>query len=137
MTDQNTNWISAKEVAVASPTEASSWNDDPKNIALLCWIFAPFPFLVATSVLKMNNDEFVKFHRRQSFVFGVLNLLLLIPLLFIFVPTIGWIIMAVVWLFLVIMLFGRFYYAYRAYQGESPVVPLVGFFSRWIKQVEK
>jgi uncharacterized membrane protein len=129
---QEKPWITAQEVAVASPAVEEPWKYTPNLVALLCWVFAPLPIFVIKVFAAMKNDEFVAYHKKQSFVFGLVNLILLIPLLLVFIPGIGWILAGLVWLLLMVMLFGRFYYAYCAYHGESPAIPVIGSISRLI-----
>jgi uncharacterized membrane protein len=69
--------------------------------------------------LLIEKEPFVRFHAMQSIiVFGILTLIWLFPLFWIFTPLIG-IIGIVLWLLLI----------YKAYQGEKFKLPVIGDFA--------
>lgn len=88
----------------------------PKNTAaalsyVLGWLSGLF-FL-----LMYKKDAFVRFHAAQSIVtFGILTIIVFIPVIGWILSPLVWIVGFVLWLFLI----------YKAYQGEEFKLPWVG-----------
>ncbi len=126
-------WIKAEEKAIALPADKLTWRDNTALASAIEWVFAPIPVGSLIFGKRVYSDELFVFHKRQSFVFGVVNLLAYIPLLLLFIPIISMWVAAFIWIPLSIFLFARFYYTYSAYQGERPIIPLISTFEKWIQ----
>lgn len=96
----------------------------PKNTAAaLSYVLG---WLTGIVFLLIEKDPFVRFHAMQSIItFGVLNVLVLIPVLNIFLGPIVMIVGFILWLVLI----------FKAYQGEEFKLPVIGEFAK--KQLTK
>lgn len=98
-----------------SPTDVTS---DDKLWSALAYIFTPIIPIILLVLEDKKNRPFIRFHAFQSLVVGV-ALIILIPI--IAVPTFGC--GSILWLI-------TFYWAYKAYQGETFDIPVVTQFIR-------
>jgi uncharacterized membrane protein len=87
----------------------------PKNTAAaLSYVFG---WLSGIVFLLIKKDPFVRFHAAQSIItFGILTVIVFIPVIGWIISPLVWIVGFVLWLFLI----------YKAYQGEEFKLPWVG-----------
>ena len=87
----------------------------PKNTAAaLSYVLG---WLTGIVFLLIEKDKFVRFHAAQSIVlFGILTILVLIPVIGWVIAPLAWIVGFVLWLVLI----------FKAYQGEEFKLPWIG-----------
>ena len=87
----------------------------PKNTAAaLSYVLG---WLSGIVFLLIEKDPFVRFHAAQSIItFGLLTVIVFIPVIGWIISPLAWIVGFVLWLFLI----------YKAYQGEEFKLPWVG-----------
>jgi len=87
----------------------------PKNTAAA--LSYALGWLTGIVFLLIEKDSFVRFHAAQSIVvFGILTVLVLIPVIGWIIAPLAWIVGFVLWLVLI----------FKAYQGEEFKLPWVG-----------
>lgn len=99
---------------------------DSKLWAALCWVFAPIVGIIVL-VTDKKNDKFVLFHAYQSIVAAV-GLWVVMMVVSVVTFGLGTLCFPIVWL-------AFLYFAYKAYQGEKFMLPVVGEFAE--KQMPK
>jgi uncharacterized membrane protein len=84
------------------------------NAAALSYVLG---WLTGIIFLFIEKDSFVRFHAAQSIItFGILTVIVFIPVIGWIISPLAWIVGFVLWLFLI----------YKAYQGEEFKLPWVG-----------
>ena len=127
--------------AAATPATSSTPSSDldPKTMAILSWLFAP----ITSYFWKDHQDAFVKNHAQESFLFGVLSVIVTIVLMVLnacigitaaFIPYLDVMIsclFSLVWMiFSLLMLVPRIIGIIKALNGEKWTVPYVSEFMR-------
>ena len=117
--------MEAKPAAPAA-SAGTGVGSESKLWAALCWVFAPLVGIIVL-VTDKKNDKFVLFHAYQSIVamIGVWVAMMVIS-----VVTFGF-----GFLCFPIILLAFLFFAYKAYQGEKFMLPVVGDFAE--KQMNK
>jgi uncharacterized membrane protein len=109
-----------KPPAMASTT-VSGLSNDSKVWAALCYVFPILMFIIVYVMEDKKKDKFVFFHAWQSLLAGlggwVISMVLAVVTL-----GIGSLCFPLYWVVLL-------YFAYKAYQGEKFLLPVVGEFA--------
>jgi uncharacterized membrane protein len=106
-------------------TEKTSTGMKPNVAGLLCYLFGWISGLIFLLIEK--DSKFVRFHAIQSIGFCIcLIIIWIIAIILAFIPILGWIIdiliyigMFILWILLM----------YKAYQGQTFKLPIVGNFA--------
>ncbi|MFH0884386.1 MAG: hypothetical protein V1861_01615 [Candidatus Micrarchaeota archaeon] len=106
-----------KPPAMASTT-VSGLSNESKVWAALCYVFPILMFILVYVMEDKKKDKFVLFHAWQSLLAGLAGWVVAMVLAVVTFG-IGGLCFPVVWLALL-------YFAYKAYQGERFVLPVVG-----------
>ncbi len=112
-------------MAKKSTSKKASSGIDPKLAGLLSWLFSPLSSVIFMIMEDTKADEFTNFHAKQSLFWFVAEVVLY---------TISGVIATVTFglLFCLPILVGlfalgvRIYAAYKAYQGEKIMLPVIG-----------
>jgi uncharacterized membrane protein len=107
----------AKAPAVAS-TAVSGLSNDSKVWAALCYVFPVLMFILVYVMEDKKKDKFVFFHAWQSMLLGLVTWVITMVVA---VVTFG---IGGLCFPLLILVF--LYFAYKAYQGEKFLLPVVG-----------
>jgi uncharacterized membrane protein len=105
----------------ASPPASSGAGNDSRVWAALCYVFPVLMFILVYVLEDKKKDKFVLFHAWQSLLAG---LGAWIVTMVIAVVTLG-----IGGLCFPLVIIGFLYLAYKAYQGERFVLPVVGEFA--------
>lgn len=103
-------------------SQSSGTSLEPNVAGLLCYVLGWITGLVFLLIEK--NDDFVRFHAKQSIiVFGAISVISIVCGILFLVPILGWILGTLVWigsliLWIILMI--------KAYQGERFKLPLAG-----------
>ncbi|HSB47707.1 MAG TPA: DUF4870 domain-containing protein [Candidatus Bilamarchaeum sp.] len=101
-------------------------SSDSKLWAALSWVFAPIVGIIVL-VTDKKNDKFVLFHAYQSIV-AAIGLWVVMMVVSVVTFGIGTLCFPLIWL-------AFLFFAYKAYQGEKFMLPVVGDFAE--KQMNK
>jgi uncharacterized membrane protein len=112
--------------ATGSASGGGAMSSESKLWAALCWVFPPLVGIIVL-VTDKKNDKFVLFHAYQSIAtaIGVWVLGFIVSIV-----TLGFGFLCFPLIFLAFL-----YFAYKAYQGEKFMLPVVGDFAE--KQMNK
>ncbi len=116
----------ADENTTENPAEAKASKSsglDPKLAGALSWLFTPVTSVLFMVLDDTKTDDYVQFHAKQSlywFVVEIIGYVIASVLAFT-------VILACVGAFIPLVFLGvRIYGAYKAYQGEKVMLPVIG-----------
>lgn len=103
--------------------------DDRKLFAFLGVFLTVIGFIIALAAKR--NDKYVMYYGKQGLVLFIAWIIAwIIAMIFAFIPVLGWIIMAAVYLGIVVLwIMGMIY----ALSGEMKPIPVIGKFADLIK----
>lgn len=104
--------------AAATPAASSGVSDESRLWAALCYVFPVLVFLLVYITEDKKKDKFIYFHAWQSLLLGLSTwaVAMVIAVVTFGIGALCFPVMLLVWL----------YFAYKAYQGERFVLPVIG-----------